>query len=270
MIVYDAVAIRLMWQVFLKQDFHRDLLVSYYLATCVDGEEWDFLSVPNKFNTFMDSGAHSANTLGKVIDLDDYMEFLLKNKLKIGAYAGLDVIGSHEKSMENQKIMEESGFNPLPTFHYGEPFDVLHQMAEAYPYFCLGGVVGKRRAQKVEWLDNCWGVIKNHFPVKVHMFGVFDDWILQRYPFYSCDASSNSRKASFGYYKADGKSCKQHKNMTSKDGILGMNAILSANNNTETLTQRAQLRYINLVKETPKKAKFLTQLWTARGVVWDD
>ena len=74
----------------------------------------------NKVNLFLDSGAFSAFTQGAEINIVDYIAFIKKNKKYIETYAVLDVIGSAEKTWENQRIMEKAGLSPLPCFHFGE------------------------------------------------------------------------------------------------------------------------------------------------------
>lgn len=61
----------------------------------------------SKKKFFLDSGAFSAFTLGKHIDLYEYIKFCQANKEYLEVYANLDDIESYKKTEENQKIMEQ-------------------------------------------------------------------------------------------------------------------------------------------------------------------
>ena len=84
------------------------------------------MNTKNKVHLFLDSGAFSAYTLGIEINIYEYIEFIKQHKNIIDMYANLDVIATGntlndkkyaaEKTLQNQKIMEEAGLSPLPVF----------------------------------------------------------------------------------------------------------------------------------------------------------
>lgn len=90
---------------------------------------------------FLDSGAFSAFTKGKVINIDEYIGFIKKNEKVITTYAGLDVIGDSEATRKNVEYMESKGLHPLPTFHHGSDYEELERMVKKYNYIALGGLV---------------------------------------------------------------------------------------------------------------------------------
>ncbi len=156
----------------------------------------------NKVNLFLDSGAFSAWTQGVPIDIQDYIEFIKQHLDILEVYANLDVIGlggkqpnrlTAEKTLENQKIMEKAGLNPLPCFHFGEPFEFLQYYIDNYDYLALG-VAGNSGNAIIPWLDECFenyicdakGIPK----IKIHGFAITSLKAMLRYPFYSVDSTS--------------------------------------------------------------------------------
>lgn len=146
------------------------------------------------FDVFIDSSAFSAENSGVEIDLKDYMQFL--RDVDAITYAGLDVIGSHEKTMENQRIMEAEGFKPIPTFHVGSDLTQLDEILD-YPYIALGGLVSADNIKP--YLDKVWAYIMKKSPKKrVHGFGVTNIELMARYPWFSVDSISHKSCKMYG------------------------------------------------------------------------
>lgn len=148
----------------------------------------------NKVNLFLDSGAFSAWSQGKEIDIQEYIQFIKKHEKVIDVYANLDVIGDPEATWQNQLIMEEAGLSPLPCFHYGSPKKYLKRYVEKYEYISLGGMVPISNTGLIKWLDSIWTEIitdnKGIPRVKVHGFGLTSLKLMMRYPWYSVDSTS--------------------------------------------------------------------------------
>lgn len=181
------------------QTGHKNCLFSFHYFA----DKMDYIKEIKKqfkLKLFIDSGAFSAFTQDAEINIDEYIEFI--HALKPDLYVGLDSITSYKITLENQRIMEEAGLNPAPTFHVGEPIKVLEQFVERYPYIALGGMVGA--GSKIQpFLKGCWKLILQKNPkLKVHGFGLTDQDIIKDYPFYSVDSSSYSGGVRFGqmYY----------------------------------------------------------------------
>lgn len=152
-------------------------------------------------NLFMDSGAYSAFRQGVSLDPLKYAEFIKANKKQIFVYAGMDVIGDPEATWKNQLLLEKNGIMPLPTFHLGEDFKWLKKYASKYDYIAVGGaaIFGQNKHLLYSYFDNCWKVILQTNPkVKVHGFGLQNEKLMTRYPWYSVDASSVHMVARYG------------------------------------------------------------------------
>jgi len=152
----------------------------------------------NKVSLFLDSGAYSAWSQGVEINIQDYIKFIKKHKDVIEVYANLDVIGSAEKTWQNQLIMEEAGLKPLPVFHTTLEKDewLIKYLKRGYDYIALGGTVGgsistleiRLRLDQLfqKYICDSSGMPK----VKVHGFGLTAHQLLLRYPWYSVDSTS--------------------------------------------------------------------------------
>lgn len=162
------------------------LLVSYYYIAQFRKDRDHYL-----FRDWsMDSGAFSAENSGKKIDLAAYMDEclrLLATDPKLTEVFSLDDISDWRKSDQNTRAMWRAGIPAIPTFHWGEPWDVLIGMARDYPKISIGGVVGKTKAIKDRWVGQVFARV---WPKKIHGLGMTAEDLVMKYPFHSVDASS--------------------------------------------------------------------------------
>lgn len=151
---------------------------------------------------FLDSGAFSAFTQGVEIDIRRYSQFIRDNADVVDFASVLDSIGNHEKTLTNQKILEDLGTPCLPCFHVGEPLELCQYYCDNYEYMTIGGMVPVPNAKLRPWLDMVWdqvltddnGIAKT----KVHGFGLTTFDLMQRYPWFSTDSSSWVQSARTG------------------------------------------------------------------------
>lgn len=157
---------------------------------------------------FVDSGAFSAHTLGVELSVPAYVDYLQRNQDLIRVEDGvhmasvMDGIGDAHLTYENQQLMERLGFQPLPCFHVAEDEWYLTYYVSNYEYITIGGMVGVSTKALVTWLDRIWDrylVDGSGNPrVKVHGFGITNNTLMDRYPWYSVDSSSWIQAAAFG------------------------------------------------------------------------
>lgn len=151
----------------------------------------------NGIELFLDSGAFTAFTKKKTIDIDRYIDFAQEADYYYPV-SNLDVIGdSGEKSFENmQYIADRMGKKRLmPVFHLRDDIEWLPRILdEGYEYIALGGLVGSTFTQMSEWLDLVWHKYLTHPDgtpkLKVHGFGLTTVRAITGYPWYSVDSSS--------------------------------------------------------------------------------
>jgi hypothetical protein len=247
---------------------YRHILVSYfYIKKCRMLEMIRQMNSNHEF--FLDSGAHSANTIGAVITREELTAFTKEHSSLFKIYAGLDDIKSHKVTLANQKKMEADGLSPLITFHYGEPLSVLQEYIQNYNFIALGGAVGRTKTEKIGWLDILYGkILSRHKEKKIHMFGIHDIDILSRYPFYSADASSDSLMASNGWVLVNGTKV-QYKDISKKHRTGAGLLEIKRNYDPEiSLSDREKNRYRNLLLKKQQMEKYITQLWEKRGITW--
>lgn len=151
---------------------------------------------------FLDSGAYSAYTQGREIDIDRYAEFIHASDGIWDHVANLDCIPGKgvspalaaEKSYRNLRHLEERGCTVMPCFHMGEPRRYLERYIERYDYIALGGMVKGQQEVLRSWLDWCWLNCLTHADgrprLKVHGFGLSSYWAATRYPWHSMDSTS--------------------------------------------------------------------------------
>lgn len=160
---------------------------------------------------FLDSGAFSAFTLGTEVDMDHYCDFIhqnddiiLRTHDGIKMIAPLDVIGgpggefypkakTAEMSWHNQEEMERQGCEPLPCFHYGEPWEYLDYYVSKYKYIALGGLIRSDLYSLESWFKqvfertcNADGTPK----IRFHAFSLTALQLMLKYPWESVDSST--------------------------------------------------------------------------------
>jgi len=149
-------------------------------------------------NIFFDSGAFSAFSRGLKISLQEYIDFIHKNKDKITVYASLDVIGNEYESWKNYKEMRKQGLNPLPAFHKGEHLKWIEKYLKYTDYIGLGGIAKSPRKKKKLFLDKVFTQYPNVSKVKFHGYGITDKTLMQRYPWYTVDSTSATLSSGMG------------------------------------------------------------------------
>lgn len=164
---------------------------------------------------FIDSGAFTMWTRGKEINVDEYISWINEYSDYISLYGQIDSIPGDiktgatqeqvqeaaEKTWENYLYMRPKMKNPdglLYTFHVGEPYEFLEQAlnwrdenGNKIKYMALGGMVGKPKPVKEDFLTRCYNMIhKSSNPnIKVHAFGMTSLDLLEKYPLTSADST---------------------------------------------------------------------------------
>lgn len=230
---------------------------------------WTSERAPMPF--FLDSGAFGALTRGATIDLKRYCEYIKSHAARLYPYACLDVIGDWRGSAINYDTMLGEGLDPVPTYHMGSPEHEFHRLLRMADYIALGGVVGATRETMQPWLDQCWRILRDYWPKKVHVFGVMAQWALERYPFYSADSSSALVGAGMGRVSVWEQAKVtaigwQEYGQKYYDGLVmdGVSRVQakggSAHRGRSYLNIRTQLTL----------QRHVTDVWRLRGIDWED
>jgi hypothetical protein len=151
----------------------------------------------------LDSGAFSAHNSGRKIEIAGYLMFCrewLKRDPRLTEVFSLDVIGDWRASDLNTRKLWNAGIPAIPTFHYGEPFDVLRGLARDYPKVGIGGAVRVNMKEKLAWVKDVFAAV---WPKKIHGLAMVAAPLLRSVPFHSVDASSwEYTTRSFAHYAA--------------------------------------------------------------------
>lgn len=164
---------------------------------------------------FIDSGAFSAHTKGKEVDLDDYINFVNEIDDYVYIFAQLDKIpGKFGQPKTEQELADaprlswenylemvprvKSRDKLLPIFHQGEDFKWLRNMLEYthedgshIKYIGISSTNDLPTNEKVKWFDECFKTIKasSNPDVKTHAFGMTIEKVLEQFPFTSADST---------------------------------------------------------------------------------
>lgn len=161
-------------------------------ALCTFAQPREFFKLKEfDFHTIMlDSGAYSAYTRNKKIDIYKLIDFIKENKDYIEISVVLDVIGDAEESYKNWKIMTNNLSVPImPVFHYGDDYKFLQIYANHTDFIGIGGlaILNGKSTILSSFLDNVCNSYPNH---KFHIFGINSPAILNGKNIYSCDATT--------------------------------------------------------------------------------
>ena len=176
-----------------------NILVSYwYFKTKPLGEFCSQIGYTP--NILLDSGAYSAFTKNKTVNLLDYMKFITDNSETISDYISLDVINDSDLTVAFYNIMRMKGYNPIPVYHYGEDECVLkHYLSSGATRIALGGTVPIRnKAVVAKWCSD----LHSRYPdVEFHLLGSTSKVVLESSSVSSCDSSSWYMMAVNGFPK---------------------------------------------------------------------
>lgn len=163
---------------------------------------------------FIDSGAFTAHTLGKELDVDAYIEYVNSIDEHIHCFAQVDhipgkfrqpktreqLLEAPKLSWENYLYMKDkvaSKEKLLPIFHQGEDFKWLKNMLEFtdedgyIKYIGISPANDVSTSAKKVFISKCFSIIaqSSNPNVKTHAFGMTSLPLLETYPFYSADST---------------------------------------------------------------------------------
>ena len=176
--------------------------------------------------SLLDSGAFSAWNSGAVIDLDQYIAYLLANTDIFSHYVNLDVIpgspgvipdavmveGSAQKGWDNFMRMIDSGVpreTVIHIHHQGEHMKWLEKLVSWHAaqkdgkvgYIGISPANDRTTPQRIHYLDQCMPYVtdsKGEATIRFHGFAVTSPTLMRRYPWFTCDSASAVRHAAYG------------------------------------------------------------------------
>lgn len=165
-------------------------------------------------------------------------------------FMNFDVIGDQQASWKNWEFLQE--IQPICVITFGATRADLERAAKEADYIALGGLVPlcNDRPRLKRWLDFCFHHLLRQGIPKVHLLGLAQRWILERYPFYSADTSGWSTSLRFGTVR----------------GMHGIKRI-PRYQDAPLINTHAVRQEIRLMQ---KRQLHATQIWAGRGIHWSD
>ena len=148
----------------------------------------------NGYRLIGDSGAFSAMTTGKPIELDAFGEWARKWHNDLAWVASLDVIGDQDATWNNfLRLRVDYGVDVIPTIHYGSsPSEIDKYVEMGVDYIGLGGMVPlKSEPQRLmRWTLSMFKYARDNYPqVRFHGWGITQKDLIMNLPWYSMDST---------------------------------------------------------------------------------
>lgn len=164
-----------------------------------------------KGKLLIDNGAFTFHRNGESLDINEYIKWLNDNDAYIDYAIALDSIPgrwgqvrtskdfkeSAIKTYENYIYMLERVNSPqklLPVFHMGEDFIYLKKYLELkdLQYMCLSAFKDTVNKYREDWYEQCFNLIREcgRDDIKFHCLGSATIQNVEKFPFYSTDATS--------------------------------------------------------------------------------
>ena len=197
----------------------------------------------------LDSGGFSARNKGVPISVVGYSRYLNDHQVELAF--NLDT-NDFEETKRNQRFLEREcpGTYIIPIYHYGDlkEDNYLEELIGEYPYIGLGGVAGRKRSKEEK--IGFWAHIfkQSGTTTRIHGLGLTKEDAMKTFPFYSVDSTSWQ---SFGRYG-------QSKSTTKR--------IARVRVRTRHYLDNIKLDMLNYWVKLETE---ITELWTERGIVWD-
>jgi hypothetical protein len=152
----------------------------------------------------MDSGAYTAWQTGRTVDLSAYIDCCQRvaSDPVLDFVVALDVIGSWRDGLRNVERMWQAGVPAVPTYHIGEPEDLLIGLARDYPRVCVGGVALLHGPARRRFAEQVFARV---WPKRIHGLAIGNEADVMAAPWSSVDASSwSAGPRRFGKWRAFG------------------------------------------------------------------
>ena len=153
----------------------------------------------------VDSGAFSVWNTGATVDLEAYVrvcQHLLSTDELLEEVFALDDIASWRTTVRNTERMWAAGVPAIPTFHIGEPEEVLVGLSRDYPKVGIGGIARLRGTSRQRFAEQVFARV---WPKRLHGFGVSTRDMLLSLPWHSTDATSwETGPGAFGRWRSFG------------------------------------------------------------------
>ena len=170
-----------------------DLLFSYAWHASTDHRAAR-LRLPPGSLVWVDSGAFTAYTTGKHLDVNEYADHLLNNDGGWDYAFTLDVIGDPVATRANTEALAARGLDTIPVFHFGDGMPNWVSLCRDYGYLAIGGLVPVLRrgaAFVIPYVRTLTAVAEEH-GCAVHALGCGGVNLIVQARVFSADSSTVS------------------------------------------------------------------------------
>lgn len=155
-------------------------------------------------------------------DIEDYANFIKKNKIKLFFELDIDpIVGLKEVERLRYKLEGLVGLKSIPVWHKSRGLDYWKQICKDYEYVAIGGIVTKEI--KNSEYDIFYPLLKiaRENKCKVHGLGFTRLKGLDKYKFYSVDSTNwlSARFGTTGIYVFNGKTLQNYNKPKGKKKI---------------------------------------------------
>lgn len=266
----------------IQEENGENILFSFAFVKSIDKVKKLFGDY-NPKNIIVDSGAFSVWSKGDFIDIDAYAEFCKEVKAFFLpetdiSFVNLDVLpgqfgripteqereDSARQGWENMLYLESKGLKVIPVFHQYESFDWLHKMMQHTDYIGISPANDASSVSKQSWLKNVFMITRDK--IKTHGFAVTGYQQIITYPFFSVDSSSWASGARFARIPLIINGKIKSFNFKHKEDLMKYWNYLPdhAKNILESYFDRIRIGVISFIQ----LQKFITELWSKRGINW--
>lgn len=173
-----------------------NILLSYYYIR--DGHLNLMRQTTDFVDYLIDSGAYSAFSSGKAIQMDEYEAFISNLGFTPHGYFALDVIGDEKLTKVNYKRMRDDGFRPIPIFTRGSDPALVDELFQDTDFIGYGGISarkGNSRTITYGYVKKLMSLAKGR---KVHWLGFAILNYIKYFKPYSFDSTSWSAGLQYG------------------------------------------------------------------------
>lgn len=218
----------------------------------------------------IDSGAFTYFKKGG-ISLDKWISTAKRVKEAGGELIALDVIGDPSRTLTNYTAINAEIKGTVPTFHVGSDLRYLDTYLAMTDRIAIGGMVPYKTEIPAlcSLLDKIFSYIGKTCSTtpRLHAFGMFNQVVLERYPFYSADATTWQNASRFGeIQRMEGGKFTRHKSLR-----VGGSSALAGCNAKDIGTYIKGCSKERLQKCIATFLQFenhITALWAKRGITW--
>lgn len=229
----------------------------------------------------VDSGAYTAWTMGTTVDLQQYADWCKQVQQRYGKTlrcVNLDVIPgeagrtsttSEKKaamvgSLHNANALRSHGINVAEVFHQDESWEYLHDLLDHMPddgVLCISPRNDVAVSHKLTWQRNVLREILRRRTVKtlprMHGLAVTSRKMMEEFPYYSVDSSTWNSPVRFGTY------VNERGGMTATKDHLGTSPRSKTPGTLDLFVRKS-------MQNSQHVERYITSLWSVRGVVWED